>query len=147
MNGMRIKVGCRKIPTPSGTDMASEDKSNSITHDGLDLPLLCALKEGDVAPSLSLTAGDGRLVNSNDLLRGGPMVLTFYRGVWCPYCQRDLKALAATAGVIRAYGASLVAVAHQTVPDSNHKFERENKLGFSILDNANGLGAAALGIG
>ena len=76
-----------------------------------------------------------------------PVVLTFYRGVWCPYCQRDLKALAETANVIKAYGASLVAIAHQTVPDSNRKFEQENNLGFPILDDTSGIAAAAFGIG
>ena len=69
----------------------------------------------------------------------GPVVLTFYRGVWCPYCQRDLSALAETAKVIKAYGASLVAIAHQTVPDSNRKFEQENNLGFPILDDTSGI--------
>jgi len=87
------------------------------------------------------------LVHSRELLRVGPVVLTFYRGVWCPYCQRDLKALAETANVIKAYGASLVAIAHQTVPDSNRKFEQENNLGFPILDDTSGIAAAAFGIG
>ena len=79
------------------------------------------------------------MVHSCELLHVGPVVLTFYRGVWCPYCQRDLKALAETANVIKAYGASLVAIAHQTVP--------ENNLGFAILDDTSGIAAAAFGIG
>ena len=43
--------------------------------------------------------------------------------------------------------ASLVAIAHQTVPDSNRKFEQENNLGFPILDDTSGIAAAAFGIG
>ena len=115
--------------------------------DKVDSSLLRALKEGDIAPALSLPTTDGQLVHSRELLRVGPVVLTFYRGVWCPYCQRDLKALAETANVIKAYGASLVAIAHQTVPDSNRKFEQENNLGFPILDDTSGSAAAAFGIG
>jgi peroxiredoxin len=52
-----------------------------------------------------------------------------------------------TANVIKAYGASLVAIAHQTVPDTNRKFEQENNLGFAILDDTSGIAAAAFGIG
>ena len=105
------------------------------------------LKEGDLAPPLSLPTTDGQLVHLRELLRVGPVVLTFYRGVWCPYCQRDLKALAETTNVIKAYGASLVAIAHQTVPNSNRKFEQENNLGFPILDDTSGSAATAFGIG
>jgi peroxiredoxin len=126
--------------------MAPEE-FDRLAVDKADFPLLHALKEGDIAPPLSLPTTDGQLVHSRELLRAGPVVLTFYRGVWCPYCQRDLRALAETANVINAYGASLVAIAHQTVPDSNRKFEQENNLGFPILDGTSGIAAAAFGIG
>src|ERR1700682_4849014 len=137
-------------PQPSllglGTIMPAEEFDRISGEQG-DCPLLCTLKEGDIAPPLSLPTTDGQLVHSRELLRVGPVVLTFYRGVWCPYCQRDLKALAQTANVIKVYGASLVAIAHQTVPDSNRKFEQENDLGFAILDDTSGIAAAAFGIG
>src|SRR5437762_6849426 len=137
-------------PQPSllglGTKMAPEE-FDPLAVDKFDFPLLCALKQGDIAPPLSLPTRDGQLVHSRDLLRAGPVVLTFYRGVWCPYCQRDLKALAETANAIKAFGASLIAIAHQTVPDSNRKFEQESNLGFSILDDTSGIAAAAFGIG
>src|SRR5438552_11384242 len=95
--------------------MAPEE-FDRLAVDKVDFPLLRALKEGDIAPPLSLPTTDGPLVHSRELLRVGPVVLTFYRGVWCPYCQRDLKALAETANVIKAYGASLVAIAHRLFP-------------------------------
>jgi peroxiredoxin len=126
--------------------MAPEELDR-LAVDKVDFPLLRALKEGDIAPPLSLPNAGGQLVHSRELLRVGPVVLTFYRGVWCPYCQRDLKALAETVNVIKTYGVSLVAIAHQTVPDSNRKFEQENNLGFPILDDTSGIAAAAFGIG
>src|SRR5215471_13437022 len=109
-----------------------------LAVDKVDPSLLRALKEGDIAPALSLPTTDGQLVHSRELLRVEPVVLTFYRGVWCPYCQRDLKALAETANVM---------IAHQIVPDSNRKFEQEYNLGFPILDDTSGNAAAASGIG
>ena len=54
-----------------------------------------ALKAGDSAPSFTLPDADGRSVSSADLLAKGPLVLIFYRGVWCPYCNFDLQVLEA----------------------------------------------------
>ena len=54
-----------------------------------------ALKLGDKAPLFSLKDADGNAVSSARLLAQGPLVLTFYRGVWCPYCTMELQALQA----------------------------------------------------
>src|SRR5262249_14757199 len=61
----------------------------------------------------------------------------------CPYCRQDLKDLGNAAPDIRSCGASLVAIAHQTVPDSNGKFQREHGLEFPILDDRQGDVAVA----
>ena len=76
----------------------------------------------------------GELVRSADLLARGPLVLTFYRGIWRPYCNMDLQAIEAAAAEIRALGASLVAISPQTAPN-RRKSERENALSFSILSD------------
>ena len=52
------------------------------------------LKVGDQAPRLELRTYDDMSVASDDLLKSGPLVLTFYRGLWCPNCQKDLKSFA-----------------------------------------------------
>jgi hypothetical protein len=52
-----------------------------------------AKKAGDVAPSFSLKDPEGNVVSSDALLRKGPLVVSFYRGVWCPYCNMELQAL------------------------------------------------------
>jgi hypothetical protein len=49
-----------------------------------------ALKAGDKAPDFVLNDPDGKPVSSRDLLAKGPLVLSFYRGVWCPYCNTEL---------------------------------------------------------
>jgi peroxiredoxin len=81
---------------------------------------------------------DDVMISSAELLKNGPLVVTFYRGIWCPYCRQDLKHLGNAAPDIRSCGASLVAIAHQTVPDSNGKFQREHSLEFPILDDRQG---------
>src|SRR5271170_591926 len=93
-----------------------------------------ALKAGARAPEFALPDAHGALIRSDELLAHGPLVLTFYRGVWCPYCNLDLQAIEAAAGEIRALGASLVAISPQTAPN-RRKSERENALSFPILSD------------
>jgi peroxiredoxin len=84
-------------------------------------------------------------VNSAALLAQGPLVVTFYRGVWCPYCNMELSALEAALPEIAARGASVVAISPQTKPNSR-KSTRQNKLSFPILSDAGGEVAAAFGL-
>ena len=91
-----------------------------------------ALKVGDKAPAFTLKDADGVDVSSIDLLARGPLVVTFYRGVWCPYCNMDLQAIEAALPSLKALGAQLVAISPQTAPNSRRS-QRENKLSFPIL--------------
>jgi peroxiredoxin len=104
-----------------------------------------AKKAGDVAPSFSLKDAEGNVVNSADLLKRGPLVLSFYRGVWCPYCNIELQALEAVKPEFERYGASLIAISPQTAPNSR-KSVRQNKLSFPILSDVKGKVGAAFGL-
>ncbi|AJQ94504.1 peroxiredoxin-like family protein [Gynuella sunshinyii] len=104
-----------------------------------------ALKAGDKAPAFTLNDPDGKPVSSTDLLRQGPLVVTFYRGVWCPYCNMELQALQAVLPDIRAAGANVVAISPQVAANSR-KSVRQNKLEFPILSDAHNDVAAAFGL-
>lgn len=104
-----------------------------------------AVKAGDTAPDFTLTDQDGKEVALTDLLTRGPVVLTFYRGVWCPYCNIELKALEEAASAIRARHASLIAVSMQGPADSR-KSQRDNALSFPILTDKAGELANRFGI-
>jgi peroxiredoxin len=104
-----------------------------------------ALKAGDRAPDFTLQTADGVSVSSRELLARGPLVATFYRGVWCPYCNYDLQALEEVRPEIEARGASLVAISPQT-PANSRKSQRDNKLGFPILSDAGTAIAAEFGL-
>src|SRR5262249_24803266 len=104
-----------------------------------------ALRAGDRAPSFTLPDADGKAVSLADLLAQGPLVVTFYRGAWCPYCNLDLQALEEARFEIEARGATLVAISPQTAPNSR-KSQRTNKLGFPILGDRGGDLAARFGI-
>ena len=104
-----------------------------------------ALKAGDKAPAFTLNDPDGRPVSSAELLRKGPLVVSFYRGVWCPYCNMELQALEAAKPAFETLGATLVAISPQTAPNSR-KSVRQNSLTFPILSDAGGEVAAAFGL-
>lgn len=104
-----------------------------------------ALKAGDPAPDFTLNDPDGRPVSSSDLLAKGPLVVSFYRGVWCPYCNFELQALQAVLPEIQARGAGLVAISPQTEANSR-KSQRDNKLAFPILSDTMSDVAHAFGI-
>ncbi len=104
-----------------------------------------AKKAGDPAPQFALSDPEGNDVSSRELLAKGPLVVSFYRGVWCPYCNFELQALQAALPDITERGASLVAISPQTAPNSR-KSQRENKLSFPILSDVRSEVAEAFGI-
>ena len=104
-----------------------------------------AVKAGDSFPDFNLANPDGAAVRLRDLLATGPLVISFYRGVWCPYCNIELKALEAVAEDIRARGATLVAISMQGAADSR-KSQKHNTLSFPILTDKTGALGKKLGI-
>jgi peroxiredoxin len=104
-----------------------------------------ALKAGDRAPTFTLNDPDGQPVSSAELLRRGPLVISFYRGVWCPYCNMELQALQQALPEFAALGASLLAISPQ-LPANSRKSQRQNALSFPILSDRNNDVAAAFGL-
>jgi peroxiredoxin len=104
-----------------------------------------ALKVGDFAPEFTLPDPDGNPVSSRELLAKGPLVVSFYRGVWCPYCNFELTALEQVRSAIEAKGATLVAISQQLAPNSR-KSQRQNGLGFPILGDHGGEVGARFGL-
>ena len=104
-----------------------------------------ALKAGDRAPEFALKDAHGREIASWELLAKGPLVVTFYRGVWCPYCNMDLQALQQSLPAITERGAQLIAISPQTQPNSL-KSERDNEVTFPILSDPGNEVAARFGL-
>ncbi len=93
-----------------------------------------ALKKGDRAPEFELPDGDGLMWRSADLLGNGPVVILFYRGRWCAYCNAQLVAVQEVHAQIAAAGASLVAISPQT---QKHTYMTRDmhKLRFPVLSD------------
>ncbi|RKR45253.1 peroxiredoxin-like family protein [Paraburkholderia sp. BL17N1] len=104
-----------------------------------------AKRVGDVAPRFVLKDPDHRPVSAGKLIADGPLVLTFYRGVWSPYCNLDLQALQAALPDIVARGAILMAISPQNGVNSRVTI-RENRLSFPILGDPRGELSADYGL-
>jgi peroxiredoxin len=94
------------------------------------------LNVGDKAPNFTLQDPSGKDVSLYEQLEKGPVVLTFYRGAWCPYCNLELKAYQSVVADIHAAGAELIAVSPQT-PDNSLTMKEKHDLQFPVLSDIN----------
>lgn len=95
------------------------------------------LEVGDKAPNFSLSNANGEPITLNALLEKGNVVLTFYRGSWCPYCNLQLNQYQQILKDIQSLGAHLIAISPQT-PDESLNIKEKHALEFEVLsDNGN----------
>lgn len=92
------------------------------------------LRPGDKAPDFTLKDQNGKEVNLYQLLKKGPVVLNWYRGGWCPYCNLELKGLADKAAEITGLGATLIALSPE-LPDKSLTTIEKNNLPFTVLSD------------
>jgi peroxiredoxin len=104
------------------------------------------LSVGSVAPSFALTdARTGQLVRSTDLLALGPLVVSFFRGRWDPYCVTELEAWRDLYPALRQRGALLAAISPQT-RRQNDFLSQQHSLTFPLLSDPGCLVAEQFGI-
>ena len=104
-----------------------------------------AIKTGCKAPEFHLPDSQGNQISLNDLLAKGSLVLTFYRGSWCPYCNLQLRALQAKLKEIHALGATLVAISPEFPDDSMTKNEI-SQMDFTVLSDQDAKVASQYGV-
>ena len=92
------------------------------------------LKVGDRAPAIVLTNANGETVDVTSFLKNGPVIVTFYRGGWCPYCNLELKAYQEILPEIATAGACLVAISPEK-PDDSLSTTEKNALSFEVLSD------------
>ncbi|MEC4805622.1 MAG: peroxiredoxin-like family protein [Jaaginema sp. PMC 1079.18] len=90
-----------------------------------------ALNVGDKIPEFVLPNATEQAVKIQDLLSQGPVVITFYRGGWCPYCNLELRALQNELSTLQDNGATLVAISPET-PDNSLTTQEKNELAFPV---------------
>lgn len=129
-------------PAISGADRqvmqrAAQDLAQAMPDPGL--------KVAETAPDFSLPNAFGQQVRLSDILAEGPVVLTFYRGGWCPYCNLQLRGLKETQPFFEQEGARLVAVTPQE-PDKSREQVEKDGYPFEILSDLDDQVMAAYGL-
>ncbi|MDF7809131.1 peroxiredoxin-like family protein [Pontiellaceae bacterium B12219] len=104
-----------------------------------------AKQVGDKAPDFELTNASGETVKLSDVLKDGPVVLTWYRGGWCPYCNLALRAMQKELPNFEAAGATLIALTPE-VPDQSMSTAEKDELEFEVLSDLNNTVAQEYGI-
>lgn len=124
----RAKAGGPKLGAEDKRVMeqAAQDLAAAMPEPGL--------KVGEKAPDFRLQNAFGAEVRLTDVLSHGPVVLTFYRGAWCPYCNLQLRGLQQTLPFIEKEGARLVAITPQK-PDKSRGQVEEDGYPFEILSD------------
>ena len=100
---------------------------------------------GANAPNFSLPSATDETVELKRLLEDGPVVLTFYRGGWCPYCNIQLRAYQHILPDLRELGARLVAVSPET-PDNAEVTQKREELEFHVLSDHGNAVAGQYGL-
>lgn len=104
-----------------------------------------ALKVGQKAIDFELPNQESESVSLKKLISQGPVVVTFYRGDWCPYCNLQLRALQARLDEFQALGATLVAISPQ-VPDGSLTKSEISEMNFTVLSDQNAKVASQYGV-
>ncbi len=103
------------------------------------------LKEGAQAPDFTLPDALGNAVTLSQLLMQGPVIISFYRGEWCPYCNLELRAYQRVLPQLQELGATLVAISPQT-PDHSLSVMETQKLTFAVLSDVGNHVARQFGL-
>jgi peroxiredoxin len=129
----QLEARSRKSPRGSSTESR---KANDVVIEHLRTSgmLRSILTVGNRMPDFELADCDGGLLSSRELLDSGPIVVSFFRGDWCPYCRLELKALETAVGDIEREGAKLVAITPDTGTALAHT-KRNNNLSIHVLSD------------
>lgn len=128
--GEQLAQFAAKVSRPEEAKAAINRAFEEIEERGL----VPGLQVGDVAPNFTLPDAKGGQVRLSERLAEGPVVLIFYRGSWCPYCNMELHAYQVALGDFAAAGANLIAVSPQ-VPDDAMSMAEKNDLKFDVLSD------------
>lgn len=119
-----------------------QDGLNAVAKSGL---LKSAKNVGDKAPLFTLNNALGKSVSLSEYLKEGPVILVWYRGGWCPYCNINLQYLQQELPNFKAQGASLLALTPE-LPDRSISTSEKHDLKFEVLSDVGNIVAKNYGI-
>ena len=134
----------------AGFELKADDNKKRAYREGIESVensgiTKSAKQVGDKAPNFTLKNATGKSVSLDDYLKKGDVVLTWYRGGWCPYCNLTLHELQEELPNFKAAGANLIALTPE-LPDESISTAEKNNLKFEVLSDLGNKVADEYGI-
>jgi len=127
---------------PESVIAMMRDATASLAQSGL---VEQALKTGDAMPDFDLPEVGGGHIQLTDLLKNSPVVINFYRGGWCPYCNLEMQALQQALPDIEQAGGTLISIAPE-LPEHAGETREKGNLTFPLLHDRDNALARKLGL-
>lgn len=133
---LAAQIGSTSTPDEDSGFISSIKSSNKLSQ---------AVKAGNMAPNFSLPDEDGQAVSLAKLLTQGPVIISFYRGGWCSFCNLELRALQRALSEFEKYGAILLGISPDKI-EFSQMVKGEQKLQYTILSDQGGEIAKQYGL-
>lgn len=137
MTALALLAGAAQPEPPGSADVVQIEDEPEFPE--------APLQVGDLAPNFKLRNAAGQWVELESTLQRGPVVLSFYRGVWCPYCNKELKGLEKILPDVRALGATVLALSPETRAHLKQNLTK-NHLSFDLLTDEDNQVAKRFGV-
>lgn len=129
-----VNIFAQTVPVNQKSGESVENAINRSDSISAEAASKMALNVGAKIPSFELQNEKNELITSSELLKQGNLVLVFYRGAWCPYCNTYLKKLQNNIDKITENGGKLVAISVEN-PDNSMAVAKKNELKFTVLSD------------
>lgn len=138
---LAAKKAASKQNIPADKLAIMESSTNALKQIALSSK---AIKKGDVLPTFNLIDINNKSTSLESFTKEY-LVISFYRGGWCPYCNLELKALQSILPELTTLSTELIAISPET-PDSSLSTSEKNELSFAVLSDIDNLYAKSLGL-
>jgi peroxiredoxin len=139
---LKVRIEASKKKIPAETHEIMNKGIQQLTEQGL---AKNALQVGDKMIDFTLQNATNEPVSLSNQLKNGKVIISFYRGGWCPYCNMELKALQDILPELDKINVSLLAISPET-PDNSLTTSEKNKLSFEVLSDIDNELAKKIGL-
>lgn len=149
-NNLKTSLKSKLDEKKAAFEMKADEHKKKAYREGIEAVehskvVSTAKQVGDKAPNFTLSNALGKSVELNEYLGKGKVVLTWYRGGWCPYCNMTLRQLQDELPNFKASGATLIALTPE-LPDNSISTAEKNELEFEVLSDVGNKIAKEYGI-
>jgi len=141
-----VLTGCKTQNENASLNTGTQPEKVSEPANSAPSETTRGLRVGDHVPDALLSTVDGREMQLSDIVGRAPLILAFYRGGWCPYCQGELTEWQGHLDEVRGLGSELIAITPEA-PSKAQATMNKHDLGFPILSDVKGEAAAGFDLG